>query len=323
MATKSKTTTSKVDKKRMVCSGGCSKTPKALNNFYQSTREEYEEYYGYCTTCKACLRKSTIDPNLNTVTMDSIKDALRKIDRPLIESVFMEVKNNPETTNVTFLGRYISLINLKPKYKECKYSDTVDIQIEQEKILNSKVEDAKKLDVTDDMIMFWGKGLTSEDYFDLQARFDRFISSEEDPYNLDYKKELDYKKLVIWEFQLSKIQYDLDKIKESSQLQKNIADLSNDLGIKAIQKKEDNSNKGAYDLFIKKIETTKPIFNFERDLGNKDEMRELLELYFYGYLMDVNNKKTEFTEALYKDIENYTPNINDIYNSDDDEEDGD
>lgn len=131
----------KTEPKKIVCSNGCNPTPKAISNFYKSTREEYEQYDGYCTTCKSCLKKSTIDENLNTVTLESIKDVLKKLDKPLVESIFNEVKNNPSTTNATFLGNYISLINLKPKYKNSKYSDTVDIQIEQEKILNRKTYD--------------------------------------------------------------------------------------------------------------------------------------------------------------------------------------
>lgn len=301
--------------KKIVCNV-CGRD-RAIQNYYKSSREEYEGM-GYCTTCKDCLRKSSVDMNLCMVTKESIKGALKKLDRPLIEEVFVMIKNRG-VTNEKFLGDYLSQLNLLVKYKDCTFSDSVDIEIANEKIMNAKVDEEKKQEVTDEMRLFWGKGLANEDYLDLQAKFDRLIENEEYPDSMDYKKELDYKKLVIWEFQLSRIQYDLDKIREASQLQKNIADLSSDLGIKAIQKKEDNSNKGAYDLFIKKIETTRPIFDFERDLGNRDEIKELLQLYFYGYLMDVNNQKTEFTDALYKDIENYTPDVSKVYEYDDED----
>lgn len=309
---KTKSSTSKVEKKKIICSGGCSKTPKALNNFYKSTREEYEEHDGYCTTCKGCLRKSTIDENLNTVTMDSIKDALRKLNKPLIESVFIEVKNNKETTNSTFLGNYIKLINLKPRYKDCKYSDSVDIKIEQEKRLNAKVDEIKDLEVTDEMRLFWGKGLSNDDYIDLQARFDRFIENEESE-ELEYKKELDYKKLCIWEFQLSKIQYDINMLKESTQLGKNIADLSNDLGIKAIQKKEDKNNNKHYiaGLIIKFIENVKkePILKPEDYMKNysKAEFEEELRLNFTAPLMDSFEMNNPFKEEWENDKKKYEP----------------
>lgn len=294
------------EKQTLICSNGCSSKPKAIGNFYKSNRKEYEQYGGYCTTCKTCLAKSAIDINLGMVTHDSIKPALMKVDKPFIEEVFNVIKSS-DATNDKFLGLYIKQLNCYPKYRNLVYADSVDIQIQQEKMANSKIEELKKEQVTDEMIMFWGKGLSNEDYIDLQTKFDRFMENEENPIGMDYKKEMDYKKLVIWEFQLGKIQYDLDKIKEASQLQKNIAELSNDLGIKAIQRKEDNSNKGAYDLFIKKIETTKPVFDLERDLGKRDEVKEILDIWFYAYLMDVNNVKTEHTGKLYEEIAKYTP----------------
>jgi len=309
---------SKKTSKTIICSNGCSDKPKALSNFYQSTREEYEQYNGYCTTCKTCLRKSTIDKNLNTVTMESIKDALRKLDKPLIESVFLEVKNNPETTNATFLGKYISLINLKPKYKDCRYSDTVDIQIEQEKILNSKIKEISNKEVTDYMKSFWGHGKKNEDYFELQEMYDNFMEVEDED-SIDYKKQSDYKTLCELELMKRTMIGNGDKVADLAKVVDMISKLSSDLNIKAIQKKEDNSNKGAYDLFIKKIETTRPVFNWERDLGNKDEMKELLQLYFYGYLLDVNGQKTQFTDDLYKDLSKYTPDLSSQENEEEDD----
>lgn len=306
--------------KTIICSNGCNGKPKALSNFYKSNREEYEQYDGYCTTCKTCLRKSTVDKNLNTITMESIKDALRKLDKPLIESVFMEVKNNPETTNATFLGKYISLINLKPKYKDCRYSDTIDIQIEQEKVMNSKVKtkENENKEVTDYMKSFWGHGKETEDYFELQEMYDNFMEVEDED-SIDYKKQSDYKTLCELELMKRNMIGNGDKVADLSKVVDMISKLSSDLNIKAIQKKEDNSNKGAYDLFIKKIETTRPVFDWERDLGNKDEIKELLQLYFYGYLLDVNGQKTQFTDALYKDLSKYTPDLSSQQNEEEDD----
>lgn len=306
----------KAEPKKMLCSNGCSATPKAISNFYKSTREEYEQYNGYCTTCKTCLRKSTVDENLNTVTLDSIKDALKKLDKPLVDGIFSEVKNNPSTTNATFLGNYISLINLKPKYKNSKYSDTVDIQIEQEKILNRKTYD--EIEVSNSIKTFWGHGKNNEDYLELQSMYDSFMENEDEE-SIDYKKQSDYKTLCELELMKRSMILNGEKVADLAKVVDMISKLSADLNIKAIQRKEDNSNKGAYDLFIKKIETTRPVFDWERDLGNKDEVKELLQLYFYAYLMDVDNQRTEFTDKLHNELNKYTPTINtaDFINEDD------
>lgn len=311
MSAKSKTTTSSSGNNSMICKGGCSGKPKAISNFYKSNLEEYKVYGGYCPTCKVCLSKSTIDINANTVTMESIKSALKKVDKPFIEEVFAKiVKLKP--SNDKFLGLYIKQLNLEHRYKNMVYADSIDIQIEHEKIMNSRVDEVKKDEVTDEMRLFWGKNLSNEDYIDLQARFDRFMENE-DSDDLEYKKELDYKKLCIWEFQLSKIQYDIGMLKEATQLGKNIADLSNDLGIKAIQKKEDKNNNKHYiaGLIIKFIENVKkePILKPEDYMKNysKAEFEEELRLNFTAPLMDSFEMNNPFKEEWENDKKKYEP----------------
>ena len=324
MATK-KTTSEKVEKKKIVCANGCSKTPKALNNFYKSTRDEYELHDSYCTTCKDCLRRSTIDSNLNTVTMDSIRDALKKLDKPLIESVFTEVKNLKDKngnsiSNGQFLGKYITQLNLYAKYKDSRYSDTVDIQIEQEKIMNSKVEEVKQHEVTDEMIRFWGRNasLGNQDYLDLQAMFDSFTKQEE---TMDYKKESDYKQLCKYELQKSKIEFDISSIAAVEKLQKMIDTLSDNLGIQAIQKQDSFDNNkfvlgliGRYYEDIKK----KPIKRWVEDLGNIDPLRDIIRTDYLGGMAAALGVSSPEIEEARKRMEEFSVKLEEVY---DDEED--
>ena len=318
---KKKTTSEKVDKKKIICVNGCSKTPKALNNFYKSTRDEYESHDGYCTTCKECLRRSTVDPNLNTVTIDSIRDALKKLDKPLIDSVFMEVKNNAETTNATFLGKYIKQLNLYAKYKDCRYSDTVDIQIEQEKIMNAKVEEVKQNEVTDEMRRFWGRNasLSNQDYLDLQAMFDSFTKQEE---IMDYKKESDYKQLCKYELQKSKIEFDISSIAAVEKLQKMIDTLSDNLGIQAIQKQDSFDNNkfvlgliGRYYEDIKK----KPIKRWVEDLGNIDPLRDIIRTDYLGGMASALGVSNPEIEEAKKRMDEFSVKLEEVY--DEEEED--
>ena len=327
MATKNSTSKKVETDKRKIRCKVCGKE-KTLNavNYYQSNREEYKEY-GCCPTCKICLRRSTIDTNLGTVTKESIVSALKKLDKPLVDEIFLMIKER-EVSNEKFLGEYITQLNIS-KYKNLTYADTVDLEIEQEKRMNAKVDYVKDQEITDEMKRFWGGKLLNEDYLDLQARFDRFIENEENPESMDYKKELDYKKLCVLEFQLSKIQYDMDKIKEATQLNKNIADLSNDLGIKAIQKKEDrNSNKhyiaGLITKFIENVKK-EPILKPEDYMKgyNKSEFEEELRLNFTAPLLDSFEMSNPFKEEWEKDKKKYEPTKEEVEafaDSKDDEE---
>lgn len=302
-----KQTTSKVEK--LTCDK-CGKL-KPITQYYGSDRDEYVEYGGYVPTCKSCFTLSVIDENLNKVTTEKIKPVLKKIDIPFIESVFIEIANNPKTINNNFLGNYKSLLNLKPKYKHLKYSDTVDIEIEQEKIKNMRVDIKQEKLVNDDMIMFWGRGLSDDEYLDLQNRFDRFMENETD--EIDYKKESDYKSLCIYELQKAKIQFDITKIKETQTLQRMIDDLSTNLGIKAIQKKEDKNNNRHYiiGLTAKYIEDVKrePILlpsDYMKNY-NKSEFEKELRLCFAQPLLDSFEMVNPFKDEWEEEKKQYEP----------------
>lgn len=299
---KQTSTSRKVEKKKITCNT-CGKE-RALINYYRSSREEYD-HIGYCITCKDCLRKSCVDVNTGAVTKESIKSALKKLDRPLIDEVFMMIKDR-DITNEKFLGEYLTQLNLLPKYRDCTFSDTVDIRIEQEKILNAKVDAVMELEVTDEMRRFWGRGLENQDYIDMQTMFNNLTMYEE---NMDYKKESDYKSLCIYELQKSKIQFNVDNIKQVETLQKMIDTLSSNLGIKAVQKKDGfDNNKFVLGLIGRYHEDIirKPIRRWVEDLGNVDLFKNITEVHYTGNIamaMGINHPKFE---EYKKELEKYS-----------------
>lgn len=313
MATR-KSTTSTANKKKIVCNI-CGKE-QALVNYYVSDREEYSDI-GKAPYCKKCLQAMIIDSNTGKITVDKFKSALKILNLPFVNSLYVEVMSNDNTNNSNALGRYIKQIGLKPDIKSATYADSVMFEIKEEQIKNSKVEEIKKEEVTEEMVLFWGKGLSNEDYLDLQERFDRFMEAE-DGREIDYKKEMDYKKLVIWEFQLSKIQYDIDKLKESEKLQNMILDLSNDLGIKAIQKKEDKNNNRHYIIGVitKFIEDVKkePILKPSDYMKgySKTEFEKELELHFTAPLLESFEMNNPFKDEWENEKKKYEPTKEEI-----------
>lgn len=312
MATKKtkSTTFKKIENQKIKCPD-CGKERTANSqNFFKSNREEYEDK-GYCTTCKSCLINSTIDDD-GEVTMESIKYALKKLDKPLVEKVFMEVKNKKNDkgelvmTNKRFIGAYSSQINLYDEYKDCRFSDTVDIQIKQEKMLNARVDMYKNQEVTDDMILFWGRNanLSNQDYLDLQNKFDNYIKYDSD---LDPKKEQDYRQLCIYELQRDKLQYNIDKESVSmvKTYQAMINEIADNLGIQAIQKKEEfGSEKLVLGLITRYIEDVKkrPIPRYIEDLGGEDKIKEIAGIEYVGGICESmgikNNRQKEYDEMM-------------------------
>lgn len=307
MATKTKKATSiKVEKKTMMCKNSCSKKEKAIGQFYKSNLEEYQVYGGYAPYCKSCLRKMSVDVSVNTVTMESIKDTLKRVDKPLIEELFILVKNKSGMTNEKFLGDYIKLINCYPEYKLLVYADSVDIKIQQEKIMNSKVDEVVKQEVTDEMILFWGRNanLANQDYLDLQTKFNGYIKYEN---SLDPKKEQDYRQLCIYELQRDKMQYNIDKesVNVVKTYQTMINELSDNLGIQAVQKRDEQaSEKLILGLVARYIEDVKkrPIKRYVEDFGGEDKIRELVGVEYVGAMLDSigakNPNKQKYEELM-------------------------
>lgn len=321
MAIKTKSSTSKVEKKTMICKNGCSNKSKVISNFYESNLEEYKVYGGYVPICKECLRKMAIDTTLNTVTMDSIKSVLKRVDKPFVEDVFVAVKNKKDKngeniTNDKILGDYIKTLNCYPKYRGLVYSDTIDIQIEQEKIMNSKVESYYSMGVTDEMREFWGYGKPDEKYIALQKKFDKFMDNETE--ELDYKKELDYKTLTELEILKQDLMGNPDKVGDLAKVIDMISKLSSDLNIKAIQKKEDKNNNRHYIIGVitKFIEDVKkePILKPSDYMKGytKTEFEKELELYFTAPLLDSFEMNNPFKEEWENDKKKYEPTKEEI-----------
>lgn len=313
-AKKVKATSNVAEKSKYVCNV-CGGKPKALGNFYKSNRKEYEQYEGYCITCKDCLRKSTIDVNAKTVTKESIKNALIKLDKPLIDEVFIVIKNQG-ATNDKFLGDYIKQLNCYPRYKNCVFSDSLDIEIAQEKIMNSKVEKLTYTEVTDEMREFWGYGKTDEKYIALQNKFDKFMDNESE--ELDYKKELDYKTLTELEILKQDLMGDTSKVGDLSKVIDMISKLSADLNIKAIQKKEDKNNNRHYIIGVitKFIEDVKkePILKPSDYMKGytKTEFEEELELHFAAPLLESFEMNNPFKDEWENDKKKYEPTKDEI-----------
>lgn len=287
MATK--TSTSKVGKKKLVCNI-CGKE-QSLINYYNSYREEYSSI-GKAPYCKKCLQTMIIDTNTEKITIEKLKSVLKILDLPFVNSLYVEVMSNEKTNNSNMLGRYIKQIGLKPEIKTSTYADSVIFEIREEQIKNSKIEEIKEKEVTEEIKRFWGRGLENQDYLDLQEMFENFTKSEE---HMDFKKESDYKDLCIYQLQKSKMQFDFDSIPKVEKLQKMIDTLSDNLGIQAIQKQQEfDNNKFVLGLVTRYYEDIKKdyIRRWVEDLGNIDPLMDIIQTDYIGGLgsaLGINN----------------------------------
>ena len=288
--------------KKLYCLEGCSTQPKSLSSFYKSNYGDYAIMYnGYCPICKTCLQRLSVDEVTGIVTKESIMDVLQKLDKPFVEEIFNTTSSIEDMTNTKFLGHYLRLLNANLKYKNCKFEDSKEIAIRTEEIVKARIE--RGLEVTEEMKLFWGRGLDNQDYLDLQKKYDTYLQYEKE---VDAKKLQDYRQLCVYELQRDKIQYDVSMVKQVKDYHTMINELSDSLGIKAIQKKEElSTDKFVIGLITRYIEDVKkePIPRYVEDLGGEDKLHELIGIEYVGNLCDsigIKNKR----QAEYDDLMN-------------------
>lgn len=308
--TRNKRTVAKGDKQTHFSCTICKKD-KLRNQFFSSNKPIWEEHK-LCLICKSCLSTMLIDEKTKQMTLENWKKVLSCLDIPHIPSIYTKMMSKEGITPKTIVGEYKRQLNLHREFSELTYLDSVQFEVEAEEIQNNPIR------ISQEVMEFWGLGYEPKEYMRFENRYKRLLESEKDG-NIDYIKELYYKALPKLELQAEK-QLMANDTKAHKDTMTTIKDICSVCNINPIQVREDNAGVGSYDIFIKRIENEDPVFDFERDLGNRDEVREFLELYLYSYLYEVNNLETPFTEQLNEELESYTPSI--LKADDEDDEDG-
>lgn len=288
----------------------CGNEKSLAQNFYKSDRPEYEST-GFCDVCKSCFKDLIVDPETGMVNRDRFRfEACKMLNIPFIPFEYAALMQKPKITPNNFLGEYRKLLNVKREYKNLTYEDSVKFDNDQAGLLKDKPQEQ----VTQEMIEFWGRGFSPEYYIDVQKRFDGFMKYE-DMDKLDYKKESDYKTLCQLERKKTEILQDKDvKANELKAIIDSISKLSEDLNIKALQKKNDESETGHYvvGLVTKYIEDVKltPIPQL-KDIDWLGEMpKEQFEIemaYFMSEMLNELNRPNPYQEIVEADKKLYSP----------------
>lgn len=295
----------------------CHKSKALTTNFYKSDRPEYAET-GYCDVCKSCIKEIMLDKKTGMVDRDVFENKIcYMMNIPFVPSEFNKILMNPKVAPNNFFSEYRKLINFSREYKEMKYSDSVNFVNDEAGLLNKtgKVYDQ----VTEEMIEFWGSGFSAEYYLDVQKRFDKFMEFE-DLDKMDYKKESDYKTLCQLERKKTEMLQSKDtKPSEIKSIVDTISSLSNDLNIKALQKKNDESDTGHYivGLVTKYIEDVKltPIPKLENIdwLGDMPKSEFDIEMaYFKSEMLNELGHENPYQEIVNEDKKKYSPTQADL-----------
>ena len=220
---------------------------------------------------------------------------------------------NPRVTTSNFFGEYRKKLTLNSQYKGLHYDDSARFENDEAGLLKEK--NAPPPDqVTPEMIEFWGRGFAPEYYLDVQKRYDNFMEFEDED-KMDYKKQSDYKMLCHYERkQIELIQSKEARPTDLKAISDIISKLSEDLNIKAIQKKRDENDTGHYiiGLVTKYIEDVKktPIPKLEDIdwLGDMEKSQFDIEMaYFKSEMLNELGRDNPYYDIVEEDKKKYSP----------------
>lgn len=269
------------------------------NEFYSVTNLEIFKN-GKMPICKHCLKEYVyVDGEIN---IDKLKKVLMICDYPFFQ---IEFKSAIEDKNET-LGTYFKNIQLNHKGATWSAGD-------RESLSNISVSGDTLVEidfqVTPDIVKFWGGGYTTEEYMFLQEYYHDLIRI----YDHSLPTQINnYKNMAKTQLQANKClsTNDMGGYDKSMKI---LSMLSGDSNIKPVQESSsDRVQKGGYDAFIKHIEDDEPIFDWEKDLGHKDVIKNLLNIFFFGHLAKVLNIPNPFADEYDEEMKSYTVGLDEV-----------
>lgn len=260
-----------------------------INDFYNSNNEIIFKNKKM-PVCKHCLKEYVYVDGV--VDVLKFKNILMVCDYPFYEVEFKSALDDKKET----LGMYFKNIQLNHKGATWINGD-VSINNMQITLDGDLIEDDFR--ATSEIIRFWGVGYSNEDYRFLQEYYKDLIRIYDHSQPIQINN---YKNMAKTQLQANKCLSTGD-MGGYDKAMKILSMVSGDSNIKPVQESSsDRVQKGGYDAFIKHIEDDEPIFDWEKDLGHKDVVKSLLNIFFFGHLAKalgiVNPFKTDYDEEM-------------------------
>lgn len=256
---------------------------------------------GKMPICKNCFKEYIyIEGEIN---IDRLKNLLMVCDYPFYAVEFKSALEDKKET----LGTYFKNIQLNHKGATWVSGDmgknsNLDVDKNGEIVEND-------FNVSAEIIKFWGKSYTTDEYQFLQEYYHDLIRiyDHSQPVQIN-----NYRNMAKTQLQANKCLStgDMGGYDKSMKI---LSMLSGDSNIKPVQESSsDRVQKGGFDAFIKHIEEDEPILDWEKDLGHKDVIKNLLNIYFFGNLSKVLNIPNPFKDEYDEEMKSYTVQLDEV-----------
>jgi hypothetical protein len=256
---------------------------------------------GKMPICKHCFKEYIyVD---GEISIDKLKNLLMICDYPFYSVEFKSALEDKKET----LGTYFKNIQLNHKGATWSSGDIIN----NSNIVINESGEVVEFDfkATPEMIKFWSKGYTNEEYQFLQEYYHDLIRiyDHSQPVQIN-----NYRNMAKTQLQANKCLATGD-MGGYDKAMKILSMLNGDSNIKPVQESSsDRVQKGGFDTFVKHLEDDEPIFDWEKDLGHIDVIKNLLNIFFFGHLSKVLNIPNPFADEYDEEMKSYTVGLDEV-----------
>lgn len=281
---------------------------KDPSQFYISN-SPFQKYTNRVSVCKDCFWDYVSDD------VNRLIDALRRIDKPFIKSLWISSLEESENTDRNTIPTKVYMKNVSmPQYKNFTWDDSdFDGHKKTDSVLNNNLN---SIIYDEEIIQYWGNGYDEWEIDFLEGEKIKLMSSFECP---DYGMEMIMKDICFINLDIEKIRQERkpNSSKEITALIKTRSDLMNDANMKPIQSTGAEANDQiTFGTLIKKWENDRPI---PKPLD--DEMKKYIDTFMIGHLAKMEGLHNDLTDKYEKAISKYTIEFDEINKAAEDLED--
>lgn len=249
------------------------------SEFYTSVAAEIYANGRY-NICKNCMKEYVYDSK-GEINLDRLKKILRIYDLPFLEKDF----RSAITSKTETLGLYMRCMNLNRSDKTWLDSDGLNLSLE-----NLKGEEP--FTVTKKMIKKWGKGLSDEDYEDLEDIYKEWVSKHKSDTLAEQKT---FKYIAMKEFDILKARETGGNVKDAEESLRKFMSNANVVP-KEIKEVSSTDSEEAWGVFINIIEKVRPAEHYKdkKIYFDFDGLLDYLNRFVFRPLKNILAKTKEY-----------------------------
>lgn len=248
--------------------------------------------------CKDCVVKLADEFRITfNSEVRGIYELCKLLDTYYEGQLFESAKAQAESKNSNPYQIYFQKCLSLPQYRDKTFIDS--------EVFDKKKDDDKVAeDIGRDLIEFWGRGYSQEDYDFLNREFDNMLSR----YECDsYAQEVLFQEICFQRLDIKK------KRSNGSSVDKEIKTLQDLLGSANIKPAQENASMASeqvtFGTLIKKFENEEPIPEPLESWTSEDWIKKYVVVWFFGNLCKMMGKVNPFVSECDEEVAKYTVNL--------------